>query len=41
MRYRRVYIKGGCYFFTVVTEKRRLFSLMPITWNDYARRLKR
>lgn len=23
MRYRRVYIKGGCYFFTVVTEKRR------------------
>lgn len=25
MRYRRVYIKGGCYFFTVVTEKRRKF----------------
>ena len=23
MRYRRVYIKGGSYFFTVVTEKRR------------------
>jgi putative transposase len=23
MRYRRVYIQGGCYFFTVVTEKRR------------------
>jgi putative transposase len=25
MRYRRVYIKGSCYFFTVVTEKRRKF----------------
>ena len=23
MRYRRVYLEGGCYFFTVVTEKRR------------------
>ena len=23
MRYRRVYIEGGCYFFTVATEKRR------------------
>ena len=23
MRYRRVYIEGGSYFFTVVTEKRR------------------
>jgi len=27
MHYRRVYIEGGCYFFTVVTEKRRkIFS---------------
>jgi putative transposase len=27
MHYRRVYIKGGCYFFTVVAEKRRqIFS---------------
>ena len=23
MRYRRVYIEGGSYFFTVITEKRR------------------
>ena len=23
MQYRRVFVKNGCYFFTVVTEKRR------------------
>ncbi len=27
MHYRRVYIEGGCYFLTVVTEKpRKIFS---------------
>ncbi len=27
MRYRRIYIRGGCYFFTVVTEQRQpIFS---------------
>ena len=27
MHYRRVYIEGGCYFFTVITEKRwKIFS---------------
>lgn len=35
MHYRRVYIEGGCYFFTVVTKKRR-----KIFFDDNVKRLR-